>query len=434
MLRASTVLKKPRTWIAALGLGILAVAFTASYLGGFLNPAGNMKDVPVVVVNSDAGKLGGQVTQGITRSENGGKIAWRQVDSPRDAERLLKNGTAYAAIEVPENFSATVGALSKAAADPTADVAATRPEIGVISQPAIGAMGSGAAQSAAVSAVQAASRQLGTSLTGAKSTPVQQLLLADPVHIATQEVQALPGKSAKGMAAFYVPLMLMLAAFIGANLIHMLVDSHLGYAPKEIGARRTLKPLAPISRRHTLLVKGVLMLGGGVLIGAGTLFTSITLLGMPAPHFWQLALLSVAVPTVVGWVTLGLLAVLGAPGLLVGMFGFIVLGIPTSGGPYPLEMVPDFFRTLAHGLPLNHWVSGVRSLLYLDANAENGMRGAWIAVLVCAGLAALLALAVSLYDRRGVVRAADLETEYVAYAETTRKETDVPVLAGPSAT
>lgn len=75
----------------------------------------------------------------------------------------------------------------------------------------------------------------------------------------------------------------------------------------------------------------------------------------------------------VGVTSSSLIAVLGSMGLLVSMLIFVILGLPSAGATVPLEAVPAFFRWLAQFEPMHQVFLGVRSLLYLNGNADAGL-------------------------------------------------------------
>lgn len=85
-----------------------------------------------------------------------------------------------------------------------------------------------------------------------------------------------------------------------------------------------------------------------------------------APIATTLALMSALAALYLG-------AVLGSMGLLVSMLIFVILGLPSAGATVPLEAVPAFFRWLAQFEPMHQVFLGVRSLLYLNGNADAGL-------------------------------------------------------------
>ena len=63
----------------------------------------------------------------------------------------------------------------------------------------------------------------------------------------------------------------------------------------------------------------------------------------------------------------------GRLGLLVGIIFFTILGVPASGGAYPVQMIPGFWQFLYNLLPMRYLTDGIRSLLFLGGNQEAGL-------------------------------------------------------------
>lgn len=53
-------LKHPLTWVLVLVAGVMAFVMTFSYIGAFVDPQDNMRDMPLVLVNEDAGAVVGE--------------------------------------------------------------------------------------------------------------------------------------------------------------------------------------------------------------------------------------------------------------------------------------------------------------------------------------------------------------------------------------
>jgi hypothetical protein len=71
-------------------------------------------------------------------------------------------------------------------------------------------------------------------------------------------------------------------------------------------------------------------------------------LGMPIPHSLPLWLFGVFAIGAVGITSTSLIGVLGAFGLLVIMFVFVILGLPSAGATLPLQAAPPLFGWLAN--------------------------------------------------------------------------------------
>jgi uncharacterized phage infection (PIP) family protein YhgE len=100
-----------------------------------------------------------------------------------------------------------------------------------------------------------------------------------------------------------------------------------------------------------------------------------------------------------------LIAVLGALGLLVSLFVFVILGLPSAGATVPLEAAPQFFGWLAKFEPMHQVFLGARSLLYLDGRAGSGLSQSLAMTAVGLVIGLLLGGVLTwIYDRRGYHR------------------------------
>ena len=93
---------------------------------------------------------------------------------------------------------------------------------------------------------------------------------------------------------------------------------------------------------------------------------------------------------------------MGTIGLVVGLFVFVILGIPSAGAAVPLQATPAWFEWLARFEPLHQVSIGTRSLLYLGGRADAGLSQSleWSAAGLVIGV--LFGVVVTrLYDRRG---------------------------------
>ncbi|TVL89515.1 ABC transporter [Streptomyces sp. SAJ15] len=412
----SSVLRSPRLWIGAgLIVAVVSTVFALLYVGGNVDPKGNLRDLPIALVNSDSGadvkgkhlNLGDQVVSGIEKSAaDGDSIDW-QVLSRQEADKRLGQGKIYGALVVPKDFTATVTGL----AGPQQKQQVARPTLTVLTNQAAGSIGSSLASQATQQAAHAASAQIGKDLLsradqqGARLTPAAQLMLADPVSVKVAVGHPLGSHSAMGLSAFYYALVLVVCGMLGANVIHSQVDTALGYLHSDYGPIRLRKPVQHTSRARTLAINTVVMLGLSVLMGSLVEAATVGLLDMDAPHRGLLWLYSVATIAVVGVGVLALLAAFGTPGLLLSTVVFVAMAVPSSGATVPIHAMPDFFRTLAEFEPLRQITDGARSILYFDAQADAGLARAWTAMGVALVAALLFGFGITrLYDRKGLHR------------------------------
>ncbi|WP_327187004.1 YhgE/Pip domain-containing protein [Streptomyces sp. NBC_01334] len=402
---AATLLRRPKLWLVPTILtGLLALLLSLLYMGGIVSPQRDLHDLPIALVNSDTGKpptgqkqnLGTQVAAAVVSDTSSDTADWRQLTRAQ-AQDELNSGKVYGALVIPADFTDSVAAL-------TGSNATARPTMTVLTNPAKGSLGSSLASKITTTAAQQASRTIGRQLTAAASgaDSTTELLLADPVSVVTQVGHPLGDNSGLGLSAFYYTLLLVLAGFMGGNVISNGVDTALGYADNEIGPWHTRLPTVPISRTQTLLLKMAMTAGITVLSVSLVLLACVSALGMDATHIPLLWVYSYCAALAVGLGVQAINAAFGGIGQLVSMFVFIVLGLPSSGATVPLEAVPEFYRFLSHFEPMRQLSDGVRAILYFDARGDAGLTRAWTMIGIGAAIGLLFGFAMTTYyDRKG---------------------------------
>ncbi|MFI1256086.1 YhgE/Pip domain-containing protein [Streptomyces netropsis] len=411
----SSALRSPRLWIGSgLILAVVSSLFALLYVGGNVDPKGNLRDLPVALVNSDRGvdaggkhtNLGDQVVSGIKKNAaNNHSFDW-QVLSRKEADKRLGQGKVFGALVVPKDFTATVTGLTS-----PQQKQVTRPTLTVLTNQSAGSIGSSMASQAAQKAAHAASAQIGKELLGransqgAKLAPAAKLMLADPATVEVADGHPLGSHSAMGLSAFYYALVLVVCGMLGANAINSQVDTFLGYVHTDFGPFRQRMPVRHTSRVRTLAIGTVLMLGLSVVMGSIVQAATVGILGMDASHLGLLWLYSVGTIAVVGVSALALLSVFGLPGMLLSAIIFVAMAVPSSGATVPLQALPDFFRALAAFEPLRQITGGLRSILYYDAQADAGLARAWVSMGIALAVSVLFGFGVTrFYDRKGMHR------------------------------
>ncbi|MEV8030688.1 DUF3533 domain-containing protein [Streptomyces sp. NPDC086182] len=408
--RAAALLRRPKLWLVPTVLtGLLALLLSLLYMGGIVSPNRHLHDLPIGLVNEDTGKpppgqrqnVGTQVTAAVVASDTSGTADWRRLTGAQ-AQDELSSGKIYGALVVPRDFTGSLTALTTANAR-------VRPTMTVLTNPGMGSLGSSLASRITTAAAQQASASIGRELTAspatAKADSTTRLLLADPVDIVTRIGHPIGPHSGLGLSAFYYTLLLVLAGFLGGNLISTGVDTALGYADNEIGPWHTRRPTVPISRTQTLLLKMVMTAGITVLTVSLVMLATVAILGMDATHLPLLWIYSYCASLAVGLGVQAINAAFGGIGQLVSMFVFIVLGLPSSGATVPLQAVPGFYRFLSVFEPMRQLSDGVRAILFFDARADAGLARAWLMIGVGALLALLFGFAMTrYYDRKGLHR------------------------------
>ncbi|MFF1444952.1 DUF3533 domain-containing protein [Streptomyces sp. NPDC058295] len=402
---AATLLRRPKLWLVPTILtGLLALLLSLLYMGGIVSPQRDLHDLPIALVNSDTGRppqgqkqnLGTQVAAAIVSDTSNDTADWRRLTRAQ-AQDELDSGKVYGALVIPADFTDSVTALA-------GTNATARPTMTVLTNPAKGSLGSSLASKIMTTAAQQASRTIGKQLTAAASgaDSTTELLLADPVNLVTQVGHPLGDNSGLGLSAFYYTLLLVLAGFMGGNVISNGVDTALGYADNEIGPWHTRLPTVPISRTQTLLLKMAMTAGITVLSVSLVLLACVSALGMDATHIPLLWIYSYCAALAVGLGVQAINAAFGGIGQLVSMFVFIVLGLPSSGATVPLQAVPEFYRFLSHFEPMRQLSDGVRAILYFDARGDAGLTRAWTMIGIGAAIGLLFGFAMTTYyDRKG---------------------------------
>lgn len=366
-----------RFWMAPIATTLaLMSALAALYLGGILNPMTNLRHFPIALVNEDAGPAGQQIVDGLVSGLDKNKFDIRVV-SPDEARRLLDTAAVYGSALIPPTFSSQLRDFGASAVTPTRT---DRPAITISTNPRAGTLAASIAGQTLTRALTVVNGKVGERLTaevaaqtgGVALAGAAAAGLASPIDVKSTAYNPLPNGTGNGLSAFYYALLLLLAGFTGSIVVSTLVDSMLGYVPAEFGPVYRFAEQVNISRFRTLLVKWAVMVVLALLT-SGVYLAIAHGLGMPIPLGWQVWLYGVFAIIAVGVTSSSLIAVLGSMGLLVSMLIFVILGLPSAGATVPLEAVPAFFRWLAQFEPMHQVFLGVRSLLYLNGNADAGL-------------------------------------------------------------
>src|SRR5271168_702289 len=407
-------------------------ALAAFYLGGILQPMTNLRHFPVAILNEDAGPTGAQVVKGMQAGFDNDAYDVRVLNHDQ-AKTQLDDAKIYGIAVIPPNFSSKLQAYAKSALTPGR---VERAVIIVSTNPRAGTLGASIASQTLQRAVAMMDHLVGQRLsqevaqqTGKSPVPgAVALMLANPIEVKSTVHNVLPDGTGNGLSAFYYSLLLLLAGFIGSIVVSMMVDSMLGFVPAEVGPVYRFAEQAKISRFRTLLIKWVMVAVLALLTSAAYLLIADKM-GMPIQNGLALWLFSAFAIFAVGVTSTSLIAALGALGVLVSMFVFIILGLPSAGATVPLEATPAFFEWLAKFEPMHQVFLGARALLYLGGRADAGLSQSVELTGVGLLIGVLLGVVVTrIYDRRGyhrvsTVPAADAPDGVVEPPET---EVDYP--------
>ncbi len=241
------------------------------------------------------------------------------------------------------------------------------------------------------------------------------MLLASPVTVTTVPYRPLPARTALGLSAFYLALLTLMCGFLGATIVHSVVDSALGYSASEIGIRWRQRQPVPINRWQTLLIKWAITTALTAVLTAVMLAIAAGL-GMDTPNpvlLWAFTWLCAAS---VSAGTITLFATAGSYGQLIGLLLFVYAGLASAGGTVPVEALPAPLHTLSYAEPLRQVLAGTRSILYFGSQGSAGLTRGTVAA--SAGLLFWLVTGtatVKWYDHRRLYR---LHPDVLAHVNT----------------
>jgi uncharacterized phage infection (PIP) family protein YhgE len=366
-------------------------ALAAFYLGGILQPMTNLRHFPVAILNEDAGPTGAQVVKGMLAGFDNDAYDVRVLEH-NEAKTQLDRAQIYGVAVIPPNFSSKLQAYAKSALTPGR---VERAVIIVSTNPRAGTLGANIAGQTLQRAVAMIDQRVGQRLsqevaeqTGKAPEPgAVALMLANPVEVKSTVHSALPDGTGNGLSAFYYALLLVVAGFTGSIVISRLVDSML--------ATQATSRLRALSIKWSMIAVLALLTSAAYLLIAGKF-------GMPIQNSVKLWLFGAFAILSVGVASTSLIVALGAVGVVVSMFLFVILGIPSAGATVPLQATPAWFEWLARFEPMHQVFVGTRSLLYLGGTGGSGLSQSlvWIAGGLAAG-ALLGAVVTRIYDRRG---------------------------------
>ena len=404
-------LRHPLTWIAVLGATLMGGIMTSSYIGGLVDPVGHLHDAPIAFVDADPG-----VTIGTTKLDAGddlrkkvtatgdGKIRWKVLDSQKEAERRLRDNTIWGAIVVPDGFSAAIATMGTSPA--TAEQAELRiltNEGSGLFQPSFFAELSREATTQSSATVQ---KQLVGLLdqAGTQLSPDAAAVIGQPVVADETAVVKLPEKAGRGIAPFYLAVMITLTGFLAASIVGISVDLLRGSDRLEVLAR--LVDLRPGGIDHEVgplrlwVLKVIPTAIGAALGGLCAVATALVVFGMDVSSAGKAYALGALGATAVAMVSLVFLTLFGIAGELLGVLFTTIMGVPAALGIYPSQAIPAVFRFIATWHPMRYLSDGMRSIAFYDASGAGLGRGVTVVAVWLVGAVVVGGLAAWLLDRR----------------------------------
>ncbi|WIM86985.1 DUF3533 domain-containing protein [Candidatus Mycobacterium wuenschmannii] len=366
---------KPTRTVKFWGLPVLltlviAAVLSAFYLTGVLQPMTNLRHFPVAIVNEDAGPTGAQVVKGMLASFDHDAYDVRVLDRDQ-AKNQMDSAQIFGVAVIPPNFSTKLQSYAKSALTPGR---VERAVVIVSTNPRAGVLGATIASQALQREVTLIDQRVGQKLsqevaqqTGEKPAPgAIALMLANPVEVKTTVHNLLPEGTGNGLSAFYYALLLVLAGFIGSIVVSRSVDARLD---------------EQTPRLRTLLIKWAMIAVTAPLTSVAYVAISAKL-GMPVQNPLTLWLFGTFAILAVGVTSTSLITLLGAVGVLVSLFVFVILGLPSAGATVPLQATPALFEWQAKFEPMHQVFIAARSLLYLDGRPGSGLSPALVAIAI----------------------------------------------------
>lgn len=407
-------LRHPLTWAGVVVGALLGMIMTFAYIGGLVDPQGHLHDAPVGFVNADAGAAmpdptgagagqsidaGDQVKKKLTATETD-KFDWQEFDSKDKAEAKLRDNELWGAIVVPKSFSADLlGVAEAAASGGSADAAKleilTNDGSGMFQPSVFKELSAGAVTDASSEANKLLLAQLDQ--LGVEISPDIASVLGQPVVADTQAVVDLPEKAGRGIAPFYLAVMVTLTGFLAASVVSVSTDLLRGIETVEVFGRELSFKVGDAGSWRVWLVKFGLIVVTASLGALLAVWTAHGILGMHMDSPGKAIGVAVLGAVTIACISLVFVTWFGISGEVLGVLFTTIFGVPSALGIYPDQAVPGVFGWIGSWHPLRYIADGMRSTaLYGGSGAGLGKAlvviAIWLvaAILIGAGSALLL--------------------------------------------
>lgn len=118
---AFRILASPRVWLPIVGVAAVLGLICFAYLAAVASPEKNLEDLPIALVNEDAGwtlagekiNLGDQIVERVTSPDSpaADTVGWGRPESRAAALRAIGNDEYYGAIVIPKDYSERISVL-----------------------------------------------------------------------------------------------------------------------------------------------------------------------------------------------------------------------------------------------------------------------------------------------------------------------------------
>lgn len=201
--------------------------------------------------------------------------------------------------------------------------------------------------------------------------------------VTVQDVVPVQSSDPRGLAGFYTAVGWVVGGYLVAALLGLVRGS------------------LPGSLRLGLVRTGT-FLGFSVAGGVVSALVLGPATGIISGYTLALAGLGILTTAAVAMATAAAEAVLGIAGIGLAILVFVVLGNPSSGGPFAFDLLPPFWAAVGPWLPPGAATSAIRDAVYFDGHGLGHPLGVLTGYLV---LGTVIFLAVTAYRRRDHPRA-----------------------------
>lgn len=356
-------MKRPTTWVGMITALMFQIIFSVIWMTGYNGVTDRVEQLKIAVVNEDQ-QLGQQISGSLIQNL---PFVMRQVDSIDEAKQQLNARELQMVVYMPADFS-----QKALAADGSASIQYFINE----SNPALikSIMSGAAAQITAEVNRQAVAGGIQTVL-GNMSMPAEQAAAAAQGLSQRVTTDIHSTNIVQGMNNQMVPMMMVLASYVGAMIMGMNFEQSSMAVSTTVGRWRRFAARSIFNAAAAVLVS---------LVGSTLLASFGGQMAQGFLHIWLFQLLFLLTFIFVSQMFLYLF---GMGGML---FNIIALSaqLVTSGAIVPRELLSNFYIRLGDALPATYAVEGTMNILFGGPAATSDA--------LILGIIAVIALAVSM--------------------------------------
>ncbi len=171
--------------------------------------------------------------------------------------------------------------------------------------------------------------------------------------ITVSDVVPLQSGDARGLSGFYLVIGWMVGGYLVASLLAVARGSRPANHRRAAIRLASLVPYAIVSG-----------LGGAVIVGP--------VLGAIHGHFLALWWTGALIVFAAAAATTALQILFGVVGIGLAVLLFVVLGNPSAGGAFQLDLLPPFWRAIGYAIPTGAGTDTVRRIVYFGSNGITG--------------------------------------------------------------